>query len=95
MGNFVVEGATVSSGFGGVVVFDVLSKTASAGNGVFIVNGGSVSGAVGGVVGFSAGTAENATLIANSGTNRATPGISVFPAVTAVKPESSSSAMAT
>jgi autotransporter-associated beta strand protein len=65
---FVVEGAIAFPFFGGSVTFD-LNSTATAGNGVFLINGSSISGAFGGFVYFFGGTAGNATLIANPGTN--------------------------
>jgi autotransporter-associated beta strand protein len=56
---------------GGGVFFDAFDENRpTAGNGVFIINGGNGSDPpFGGSVTFNGGTAGNATLIANSGTN--------------------------
>ena len=62
--------ATFTMAGGGGVIFSAFGENKpTAANGVFILNGGSSSGAPGGNVTFSGGTAGNATLIANSGTN--------------------------
>ena len=67
-GTFVVEGAIAFPFFGGSVAFD-FNSTATAGNGAFFINGSSISGAFGGFLYFFGGTAGNAMLIANPGTN--------------------------
>jgi len=67
-GTFVVEGAIAFPFFGGSVAFD-FNSTATAGNGAFFLNGSSISGAFGGFLYFFGGTAGNAMLIANPGTN--------------------------
>ena len=49
--------------------FDFNHTKPTAGNALFIINGGSTRGDFGGTVASFGGTAGNATLIANSGTN--------------------------
>jgi autotransporter-associated beta strand protein len=74
-----LDGATVDGAQGGQAIFGASSGYASAGNAVITANGGTATGALGGSVTFAlGGRAQNATLIANGGTNGGMGGSIVF-----------------
>jgi len=67
-GTFILNGGTVSGADGGYVTFYGGESTTGGGNATFILNGGAVGGARGGNIYFYKGSqAEDATIIANSG----------------------------